>query len=230
MANAPASSSTHAPLKSDDPLENAVDWLNANRKPVTIAVGAVVILALLVLGYRYMDNSKRAEASAALYRAAAPLQQGLGGDAEAGLESVAKKYSGTSSGQQAALMLAQVRYDKGEYAAGLKGLEDARSSARNEFEAPFEDLIATGYQAQGKHVEAADRFQKAASAARFPGDQDQYKASAARELMAAGKLDEARQIWQELSKQVDGQYSSEAQIRLGEISGMKPAAAATPAK
>ena len=226
MANAPTSSTTPSALKSDDPLENAADWLSANRKPLTIAVAVVVVLALLLLGYRYMDNSKRAEASAALYRAAAPLQQGLGGDAESGLESVAKKYSGTSSGQQAALMLGQVRYDKGEYAAGVQGLEDARSSAKDEFEASFEDLIATGYAAQGKHEKAAEQFGKAAGAARFPGDQEQYKASQARELMAAGKLDEASKIWQELSSKVDGQYSAEAQIRLGEILGLKQTASA----
>ena len=218
MAQATRTSAGSAGL-SDDPLENATDWVNLNRKPITIGLSIVAAVVVLILGYRWMDNSKRADASTALYKAAAPLQQGRAADAEAALEGVVKRYGSTSSGQQAALMLAGVRYDKGQFAAGVKGLEAARGSASDDFVPSFEQLIAMGYQAQGQHDKAAEHFGNAASAAKFPADKGQYQAAQAREFSAAGKQSEAKAIWEALSKQADPQFNTEAQIRLGEIAG-----------
>jgi predicted negative regulator of RcsB-dependent stress response len=211
--------SAHTAGLSDDPLENATDWFNANRKPILIVVSVVAALALLIFLYRSMDESKREKAAAALYQAQAPLSTGNPTEAEPALERVVNNFGGTSAAQQAALLLAQVRYDAGKHAEGIAGLERVLSSASDEFKASVEQMIAMGYEAQGKRDQAAEHYAKAAAAARFDGDKATYRAAQARQLMAAGKMAEAKPIWEDLMAREDPTYSREASIRLGEIVG-----------
>lgn len=222
MAQATRTTAPTAPSTglSDDPMENAADWFTVNRKPITMVLGAVAVVAVLILGFRYMDASERTKASTALYQAQAPLAQGNNSAAEAQLQRVVSNYGGTSSGQQAALVLAQLRYDAGKHAEGVSALESALGSASDEFKPSFESMIAMGYEAQGKHAEAAEHYGKAASASKFDGEKAQFEASQARHLMQAGKIDEAKAIWERYATREDQQLFQEARVRLGEIAGM----------
>lgn len=211
--------SAHTAGLSDDPLENAGDWLNANRKPITIVVAVIAAVALLIVLYRSMDASKKEKASTALSQAQTPLASGDFKEAEPALERVVKNFGGTAAAQQAALLLAQVRYDNGKHAEGIAGLESSLGSATDDFKASFEQMIAMGYEAQGKREEAAAHYAKAADAARFEGDKASYRAAQARQLMAAGKMADAKPIWEDLLNREDLTYSREAAIRLGEIAG-----------
>jgi predicted negative regulator of RcsB-dependent stress response len=218
MAQATRTSANTARL-SDDPLENAADWFTMNRKPILTVLAVIAAVAVIILGYRWWDASKRADASAALYQAQTPLAQGNTKDAEPALERVVNKYGGTAAGQQAALVLAQVRYENGKHADGIKGLEDALGSANDDFKPAFEQMIAMGYEAQGRREEAAEHYGKAAELAKFDAEKAQYQASQARHLMAAGKTAEAKAIWQQLSQREDLPVYQEARVRLGEIQG-----------
>jgi predicted negative regulator of RcsB-dependent stress response len=215
MAQAPRTSASTAGL-SDDPIENAADWFTANRKLVTLVLGGAAAVAASIFLYRTMDASKREKASTALYQAQA---QGTPAAAETQLERVVKSYGGTTSGQQAALVLAQLRYDAGKFDEGIKGLEREMGSAGTEFKASFESMIAMGYEAQGKHPEAAEHFGKAAAATRFDAERAQLEANQARHLMAAGKMAEAKAIWQKFVDRDDAQLAQEGRVRLGEIAG-----------
>jgi predicted negative regulator of RcsB-dependent stress response len=218
MAQATRTSASPA-RHSDDPIENVMDWFTLNRKPILTLLGVIAAIALIILGYRWWDASKRKDASAALYQAQAPLAQGVTKDAEPALERVVNKYGGTAAGQQAALVLAQVRYENGKHAEGIKGLEDAVGSASDDFKSAFEQMIAMGYEAQGKREQAAEHYGKAAELAKFDGEKSQYQASQARHLMATGKLAEAKAIWEQLSQREDLPVYQEARVRLGELQG-----------
>lgn len=218
MAQASRPSSSTIGL-SDDPMENASDWFQRNQKVITMALGAVAVVALLIVGFRYMDRSTNAQAAEALARAQGAAQTGAPASAIPALEGVVKKYGKTSAGQQAALLLAQVRYEGKQYAEGVKGLEEAKGSASDDFTASFEQLIAMGYEAQGKHDVAADHYGKAASAAKFAPDKALHQASQALALMHAGKADEAKALWQQLADAEDPRFGQEAHVRLGEIAG-----------
>ena len=219
MAQATRTSAPTTRLSSDDPMENATDWFNLNRKPITIVVSVVIAVAALIFLFRSMDASKREKASAALYQAQAPLSQGNSKDAEPALERVVKNFGGTSAGQQAALVLAQVRFENGKHAEGIKGLESALGSANDDFKPSIEQMIAMGYEAQGKRELAAEHYAKAAELAKYDGEKAQYQASQARHLMAAGKTAEAKAIWEQLSQREDLPIYQEARVRLGEIAG-----------
>lgn len=218
MAQVPRTTASTAGL-SDDPIENATDWFNQNRKIITIAVSVLAAVALLIFLYRSMDESKREKASTALEQAQGIMSTGNPAGAEAALERVVKSHSGTSAAQQAALMLAQVRFDNGKRAEGIRGLEAALGGASDEFKPSIEQMIAMGYEADGKHREAATHYGSAAGLAKFDADKAQYQASQARQLMAAGMMAEAKTIWEALERREDLPVYQEARVRLGEIAG-----------
>jgi predicted negative regulator of RcsB-dependent stress response len=220
MAQAPRTSTTPTHT-SDDPIESVANWFQTNAKPIAYVVGAAAVVTAAIFVYRNMAESKREKASAALYEAQAPFSQGKFDDAQKALEKVTDRYAGTSSGQQAAVLLAQVLYEQQKYDDGIKALEKALGSASTEFKASFESLIAGGYEMKGDLAKAAEHYGKAASATPFPAEKHAYEASQARSLMSAGKLDEARTLWEALA-QLDGEpVQQEANIRLGELAAKK---------
>ena len=204
---------------SDDPVENISDWLTANAKPVMMGLGGAVLLGVGIFGYRYLSESKVAEASAALYRAQAPMLEGKYPEAQGQLQQVSTRYGGTSSGQQATILLAQVLYEQKNYQTGINVLDKARSEASRENAPAFEAMTAAGYEGLRDFAKAADHYGKAADAASFRKEKAQYHASQARSLMLAGKSDLAKPIWKELLESPDLQFSQEAHVRLGEIAG-----------
>lgn len=226
MAQATRSMAHSAPARiSDDPLENASMWAQSNARPIAIALAAIAVVAALIWGYRYMDSSKRAKASAALYQAQLPFQQGNMAAADTALGKVVERYGGTSAGQQAALLLAQARYEQGDFPGGLKALESALGSASDEFKAPMHQLMGMGYEAQNQFDKAAESYGKAVAAARFDGSRGEYKAAQARALQAGGKNAEARTIWEELAEKESMNFAEEARVRLGELSATAAPAA-----
>ncbi len=202
---------------SDDPIENFTTFLQLNARPIIIGVAAVALAAIGVYGYRTMDEGKREEANKALYQATAPMAQGKLPEAQAALEKVAQRYSGTASGTQALLLLGQVMFDQQKFGDGIKKLESGRGSASDDFQSSIEAMEAAGFEAQGKFAEAAEHYAKAASAAKFPLDKATNQASQARSLTAAGKPADAKKIWEELAKMENLPFAQEAQVRLGEL-------------
>lgn len=203
----------------DDPIENFVMWIQANQKSVLTGAVVVALSVAAVYGYRWMDHNKRVSANSELYTATAAIREGQLPLAQTQLENVVRRFGGTASGAQAALLLGQVMFDQQKFAEGITVLEKAKGSAGSDFAASFESLMATGYESEGKYEEAAEHYSKAASAAKFPLDKAANQANQARSLYSAGKLAEARPLWEELAKQEEFPYAQEAQVRLGEILG-----------
>ncbi len=219
MSQASRSSVSSAGL-SDDPIENVTAWFQFNQKLILVVLGVVAVSAAAILGYRWMDANKRQDASNALYRATAPLQAGRLPEAQTELEKVVRRFGGTPSGSQAAMLLSQAYFDQKKYPEGIAVLEKAMASASNAFEASFEALIAVGFESQGKYEVAAEHYGKAAAVSKFPIDKGANHANQARNLTAAGKVVEARKIWEELAKNEELPFAQEAQVRLGELVGM----------
>lgn len=212
-----SSSSIIAP--SDDPIENVSSWFQANQKPLLYGFGALIVAAGAIFLYRTTNTNAREKASAALYQAQAPLSEGKLPEAQAALEKVVSRYASTASGQQAAMLLAQVLFDQKKYDAGIKVLESASSSAGADFSASLQGLIGAGYDAKGDYIKAAEHFEKASTMAKFELDKGQFRASEARSLMSGKKLEEAKKIWEDLATREGLPFAQEAKVRLGEIAG-----------
>ncbi len=218
MAQAPRSNTSPAPT-SDDPLENATIWIQANSKSLIIGIVGAAVVAAGIFGYRYLNEQKMTEAAAALYQAQGPLMEGQLPQAQLALQRVATKYSGTSAGQQASMLLGQVLYDLNQFQGGITELEKAVSTSSSDNRAAFYALIAAGHEGMGNLEKAAEAYGQAAGAATTTPVKQQNLVSQARSLMLAGKMDEAKTIFTDLAEDSNSAYAQEARVRLGEIAG-----------
>ena len=93
------------------------------------------------------------------------------------------------------------------------------SGAVGPFAASIEALMGAAAADQKKTDEAVKHYLAASEKARFPTDQDLYKAEAARVYALGGKKDEAIKLWTELAAKPNTPTLAEAKIRLGELQG-----------
>jgi predicted negative regulator of RcsB-dependent stress response len=195
------------------------DWLQANTRAVTI--GAAVVLAGGVGYWFYLRSGeiKRQNAERGLNQAKQSLAAGNAALAQTDLQRVAARYKGTPAGAQSAMLLAQIEYEQGKFAEGIKHLEPYQSEgAAGPNLASVWSLTADGQLGAGKPDDAAASYRRAAEAISRPGERGLYEAKAARALMAAGKNAEARAIWEKLAADPSAAVRTEASVRLGELS------------
>ncbi len=220
MAQAPRTTVSTSDL-SDDPIEKATHWAQTNQKPLLYGAAAIVVAVSAILIYRSNEASTREKASRALYEAQAPMSEGKLPEAEAALQKVSARYVSTAAGQQATILLAHVLFEQKKFAEGITALQKAQGATNGDFASSLESTIAAGYEAQGKFAEAGEHYGKAAGLATQAMEKGQMQSSQARALMLAGKPDEAKTIWEDLSKDESLPFAQEAQVRLGEIAGAK---------
>ena len=185
--------------------------------------GAVAVVAVAVIGggvalYERAQDSRAQRAEQALSQAQRSVVSGNAPLAQTDLQKMVKQYDGTPASVQGKLLLAQLLYDQGKAADGLKILEEAqRSSAGERYRPAIYALMAAGYEQQGKPADAAAQYRRAAESAEYELDRTNYKADAARAYMAAGNKDAAKALWTELSADPRGPLAGEARLRLGEL-------------
>lgn len=213
----PVNASAPLAVDSDDPLESATLWLQANGKLVGIGVALVAVIGLGIYGVRASDAKKQANASTALYSAQGALYQGQADSARVALQGVIDRYGSTSSGEQAVLLLAQSHFDEGQFAEGIAILDKARSGASASFAASMDVLLAAGYEGQANFEKAADYYDAAAKSAGSSAERDAHRLAQGRSLMRAGKTAEAKLLFEELSAKPGSAYAQEATVRLGEL-------------
>lgn len=193
------------------------DWLQANNRALTIGGGVVVVAVLGAWFYMRSGELRRQNAERMLNQAKQSVAAGNAPLAQADLQRVATRYKNTPSGAQAAMILAQMQYDAGQYAEGIQTLDPFRTAGGN-LQASVLSLIGDGQLASGQAAEAADTYKDAAAATTLVGEKTVLRSKAARALMAAGKTSEARELWQQLADDPDAELvHAEARIRLGEL-------------
>ena len=197
--------------------ESMTEWFMLHQRDVA---WAVVAIAIIVGGFWYYERSqalKSQRAEAAYFQARSSAAAGNQPLAVSDLQKVVTRYEGTNAGTQAALTLAQVLYDQKKYKEGVDVLKTAETKAPEDFKASIHVLEAAGYEELKDFVSAAQQYSLAAQVTRFPVDKAEYRSAQARDLMAAGKLADAKSIWTELAKDETGPVAAEARVRLGEV-------------
>ena len=187
-------------------------------------LGGAILIAALAGGFALYERSQAQKATRgerALFDAQRAAQSGNLTQAQTELQKVRVRYDGTPASDRAALVLAQVLYDQGKYAEGVRALAPVSDSKL--LGAATHALMATGYEEQNKLKEAAEHYRKAAAAATFEVDKANYLANAARTLGRAGDVAAATALWKELSADPEGPVAGEARVRLGELTA-KPLA------
>jgi len=180
-------------------------------------IGAIIILALAGAWFYVRSQSlKQEHAETAFQQALVSVQSGNIPLAQSDLKKVVARYGGTNGGAEAAMTLAKLYYQQGNYQAGIDALKTAVSTKGDmQYEALV--LEGAGYEGLSKWSDAAATYGKAADAARFDEGKAQAQAMAARAYQAGGDKANAAKIWETLLKDPKNGFDNEAKVRLGEL-------------
>lgn len=210
--------SARPPVAPDRGAESFVEWAQLNSRAIIIGV---VVVALAVAGwwlYRTNREARFAQAETALARAGQSLATNNVPLAMTDLQRVVEGFAGTPAAREAALMLAQLHYDRGEHQKGVDVLQSVLDDAEaTGLGAPVQVLIADGQMELGKFPEAAASYLRAAEMTPFAMEQANDSASAARAYAAGGNVEAAAAIWRALAADEESPVRGEALIRLGEL-------------
>jgi predicted negative regulator of RcsB-dependent stress response len=203
--------------------DSLLDTIRLKQREISLAAAAVIVIAGGTYLWRESVARKDERADRALNTASSSYYAGNKALAQSDLEKMTDRYSGTAAGVQGAMLLSQILFEAGKWDEGIKRLEGAKSSsAARPFSASIEALIGGAFADQKKYDDAAKRYSAAADLAPFSADKDLYRAEAARVLALAGKSDDARKIWAEISLRLDSPAFGEAKVRLGELEAVAP--------
>jgi len=197
--------------------ESLGDWMLLHKNEL---MWTLVALAAIVGGFWFYERSqsiKAQRAETAYFQARQSAAAGNLPLAVSDLKKVVARYEGTRAGTQAALSLAQTLFDQKQFKEGLAVLKKVEPKAPDDFRPSIHLLEAAGYEELKDFTAAAEQYKLAAMVTEFPVDKAKYQAGAARDYMAAGKVDQAKAIWTELAKDDASPEAAEARVRLGEL-------------
>lgn len=206
------------PTPTIEPETFAETWLLYQKQ---IIIGAIVIAAAGggVWMWRRSAQIKEERASEAFQVAEASYMGGNQALAVTELEKIVGRYKGTTSGTQAAMLIAQSLMEQGKYAEGIAQLEAALGSAPEALKAGLHALIGAGHEGAGKPAEAAASYGRAAAASQFEIDRDMQRMEQARNLVAANDAAGARKLYEEIAARDGSPFAGEARVRMGELTG-----------
>jgi predicted negative regulator of RcsB-dependent stress response len=201
----------------DERAQNLLVWAEMHSRLLTMIAVAIIVAAGGFWFYTKSHEARARNAATALQQAQLAVGSGNLALAQSNLEKIVDRYSATRSGKQARLVLAEVRYDRGQFADGVSVLEPLTHDGDKGLQASAYNLVGAGLEQQKKFEDAAKAYRQAADVTPYQIDRDQYLAGAARALTEGDKLDEAKALWSQLASDPASAVAAEARVRLGEI-------------
>jgi len=202
------------------------DWIHKNLRMVLLGLAG---LALLVAGVVYYVNfqasvGERAAADLARLRSTAARPDDLIPD----LEAYVARFDGTSSANEARIILARMYMDSGRPAEATAALEAVDEAPDRPIGFAARSLLAAAQEAKGDTAQALSTWKELGTDARFAFQRRQARASVARLYVATGRTEEAAAIYSAIAQEAEEDDDLAAagvyRIRLGEI---EPQAATT---
>jgi predicted negative regulator of RcsB-dependent stress response len=208
-------------IMADDPA-NILQWLDANRRLLTIGAAVIVVVGGGWWVYNQSRITKDTNASKALFLAKQSLNAQNQALAKSDLEKLVERDNDMGWGAEGAMLLAQLDYDQNKYQEGVAVLENATKSAPQPLESELRGLLGDGYASMKNFKAAASEYEKAADLTDHEIERSNQKARAARAYAAAGDSTKSRQLWSDLIDNAKNpSVASEARVRLGELT-VKP--------
>ena len=217
-------SETHPATPTQPKAESFVDWFHINSRLVTIGV---VVVGLAAFGFWFVQRTSLNEtinSDKQLLMAKQSLASGNAPLAESDLKKVADKYAGKPAGAEAAMLLAQLKMDRGDYAGAAEWLREKTGKVSGPNAPAMHALLGDALGQLDKPAEAAAEYERAAGLTAMRNEKSFYLIRAGRANMAAGKTAESKKIYEGLAAQSDNEaVATEARVRLGELAvGVKP--------
>ena len=203
----------------DDIIERLVAWVKQNQRTTRWAVGLLILIG--GSGWFYVAAVQRREAIAArdLEQARLAVASGNPALAASDLGRVAATYRNTSAGQEAAIVLAQVRLLQGQASLAIPDLKAFISSNPDKsYAVSAPALLATALEQVGNPKDAAAEYEAASAAASYNFLKAQHLVDAGRVYWTAGDTTKAAAAYERVVKDYKDQPSAvEARIRLAEM-------------
>lgn len=171
-------------------------FFDQNKRLVYGALGALVVLVLLVAGYLYYQNTRQEAALELLNGVVATYEAGDyraaldGTDGRAGLLQIADEYGSTQAGNLARFYAADALYQLGEYEQALQHFQ-AYDKEEDLLGASAIAAQAAIYENQGNFQQAGEHYQRAANFFANEATSPQYLLGAGRAYEEAGAFDAA---------------------------------------
>lgn len=210
-----------------DPVDVAFEWIKRHRNPLIAAAAIVVAVGFSVWFFLTAQQRKEAFAAAELANSRAVAAAGNLALAASDLEQLVNSYGGTTAGEEAAILLAQIRLTEKQpdaAAAVIRRLIDAGPSSQ--FLAPAYGLLGNALDESGDLAGAAQAYLDASQAAWYDFLGAEYLLDAARMYEMLGDTTTAistyRRIVSDYDKPGAQQSVVEARVRLSELLPTEP--------
>ena len=200
------------------------EFFAKNQKAVMSGAAAIVAIGL---GYWFWAASSERKADRAEQAYAAAERSVYSGNpqlAKTDLERVVQRYANTTAGVRGAILLAKQHLQASKPGDAIPVLRSAAGQgAAKPFRTSIYALLGAAFEAEDKFDSAAAAYRSAAGATSLTSEKELQDASAARALTAAGKKQEALELWRAIAARETSPLAGEAKLRIAELS-------ATPAK
>lgn len=167
-----------------DQIERIVKWIRANERAVAV-VGVVIAVVAFGVWYAIAAKSRReAFAGRELSQARVSAEAGNLPLAASDLSRIVSSYGGTKAGEEAKLLLAEVRLQQGQAGLAVADLQAwVAGGPLPEFRSQAYELLGSALEQTGQQRSAGDAYKSAAGAADAAG----YKFLSAAMLLHAGR-------------------------------------------
>lgn len=203
-----------------DAGDRAVEWVTQHGRRITIGAAAVVLLGGGVWFAREARIRKENFASRELSQARTAAGAGNFQLAASDLRRIVSTYGRTPAGQEAMVLLANVRMQQGQTARAVDELQEFLSgSPQREFVGPAAGLLGMALEELGDFSQAADAYQQAADAVGYSMIRSQYLIELGRVAWTAGDTARAAAAYERVieENEDDPAAVTEAKFRLAEM-------------
>ena len=194
-------------------------WCRTNLRAVLLGMAGIAILVAGTVYYVTFEASvgERAAADLARLRSTAASPETLMSD----LEAYVGRYEGTSSADEARIILARMYLDSGRAPEAIGVLDAVKDADDRPIGFAARSLLADAQEASGDVEAALATWERLGKNARFAFQRREARASVARLYVASGRIAEAAAIYKAIAEEAeeadDLAHAGVYRIRLGEL-------------
>ena len=199
-------------------LAGFVRWIKGHRQASGYLGIALGLGAVLFVWNLWSTRTAERTAGARLEQARLAVDSRNYKLAASELSQVVENYAGTHAADEATILLAQTYLGQGQSQQAIALLKRFAPDAGKAYQAQAYGLLGAAYENVAHSKEAAEAYQRAADAARFPFLRAQFLSDAGRAWVAAGDTVRALAAYRAVTEGADSSGAAiEAKVRIGEL-------------
>jgi len=198
------------------------NWIVGNLRTTIVVVGGIAILVAGVMYYRGYRETVRNRAALELSQLRASVATAEPAALASQLEGFIERFDGTVSETEGRLLLGRLYIDSGQNGEAIRVLDGVKPSINVPLGFAGRSLLIIAHERSGEPERALDLYLDLGRSARYPFQQREAQANAARILADLGRLEEAIEIYARIAAEAETVDPSEAgvyRLRLGELRG-----------